>query len=368
MRTHWKGAVGFVLSAVLVAYTLRGIDLVEVWDEIRVANFWLLATALGIALSGYVIRAVRWKVLLHPVDPDTGFGNRFRAVVIGFAVTNLIPARVGEFARAYTLGRTEPRVSVSAAFGSLVVERVLDGLVLGAFLVGAVVSPGFPELAPGSGLTQVLQGAVTLVAAVVAALLVLLLAPARVTRTVAWIARFLPRGFARLLEDSLAAFLGSLDVVRSPWLLAQALMWTVAFWGWHGLSFYVGMLAFGIDAGLVAAFFTEAVVGFGVALPAAPGFFGTFHVSAQFALERVYGADPASTLAFAYGYHMGGFIPVTLVGLWFIRSVGLSMSEMSRSETAVEEAVEAVEGTGPSGVESVTVPAPPPGEDVPEGR
>ncbi len=340
MKTHWKGVLGFVLSALLIAYTLREVDLLEVWGEVRVANFWLLGSALAIALSGYAIRAMRWRILLHPVDPDTRFGNRLRALVIGFAITNLIPARVGEFARAYTLGRVEPRVSVSAAFGSLVVERVLDGLVLGGFLVGAVLSPGFPELAPGSGLTQVLQGAVTLVAVVVSGLLVLLMAPEFVNRVVMWSARFLPRGFGRLIEDSFAAFLSSLDVVRSPWLLTQALLWTVGFWAWHGLSFYVAMLAFGIDLGLIAAFFTEAVVGFGVALPAAPGFFGTFHVSAQFALERVYGADPAATLAFAYGYHLGGFIPVTLLGLWYIRSIGLSMGEMSRSETAVEEAVE----------------------------
>ncbi|MEJ2539774.1 MAG: lysylphosphatidylglycerol synthase transmembrane domain-containing protein [Gemmatimonadota bacterium] len=340
MKTLWKGALGTLLSAVLIWFTLRGVDPSQVWEEVRIANFWLLGAALSVALSGYAIRAIRWRVLLHPVDPDTAFSNRFRSLVIGFAVTNLIPARVGEFARAYTLGRLEPRVSVSAALGSLVVERMLDGLVLGGFLVLTVLSPGFPELAPGSGMTQVLQGALTLVGIVLLGLLVLLIAPLWVKRVVGWVGRFLPQSTARLLDDALAAFLGSLDVVRSPSLLFQGFAWTVGFWTWHGLSFYLGMLAFGIDVGLVAAFFTEAVVGFGVALPAAPGFFGTFHVSAQFALERVYGADPSSTLAFAYGYHLGGFIPVTLVGLWFIRSVGLSMGEMTRSEEAVEEAIE----------------------------
>ena len=47
--------------------------------------------------------------------------------------------------------------------------------------------------------------------------------------------------------------------------------------GWHGISFWLGMLAFGIDTGFVSAIFVEAVVGFGVAIPAAPGFIGTFH-------------------------------------------------------------------------------------------
>ena len=77
---------------------------------------------------------------------------------------------------------------------------------------------------------------------------------------------------------------------------------------------------------------------------------------AEFALERVYDATPASTLAFAYGYHLGGFIPVTLVGLWFIRSVGLSMKEMSRSEDAVEEAVEGDAALAPEVATPVTEP------------
>lgn len=340
MKRHWKGPLGFGLSAFLIWFTLRGVDLGSVWREVRVANLWLLGGSIVVILAGYPIRAARWKILLHPVDPHTGFGNRLKAVVIGFAVTNLIPARVGEFARAYTLGRLEPRVSVSAAFGSLVVERVLDGLVLGGFLVVTVLSPGFPELPSGSGLLGVIRTAISLVGLLLAGLLVFLFFPRPITRVVHRVGRLLPAGAERLLNDVLAAFLDSLEVVRSPALLGLGLLWTIGFWLFHAISFHLAMLAFGIDVGFVAAVFTEAVVGFGVALPAAPGFFGTFHVSAQFALERVYGADAASTLAFAYGYHLGGFIPITLIGLWLIRSVGFSMAEMRKSEGAVEEAVE----------------------------
>jgi uncharacterized membrane protein YbhN (UPF0104 family) len=114
------------------------------------------------------------------------------------------------------------------------------------------------------------------------------------------VARYLPRALARPLVDSLEAFLGSIAVLRSPRLLSLAFVWTLGFWLWHGLSFWLGMLAFGIDTGLVSAFFTEAVVGFGVAIPSAPGFFGTFHASAEFALSTVYGVDTANSLAFAF--------------------------------------------------------------------
>jgi len=340
MKLGWKGAVGIALSALLVWYTLRDVDPGAVWDQIRRADLLLLTASIAVAVLGYLLRAFRWKILLHPVDPHTGLGNRFRSLVIGFMANNLLPARVGEFARAYALGRLEPRVTVSAAFGSLVVERVMDGLVLGAFLVGATLTPGFPTDALGAGFGSILRAAVTLLGMMLAILAFLLLFPRPVVRLVEASARRLPAGAARVVVDAMEAFLDSLAVVRSPTLLAQALAWSVAFWFWHGLSFYLGMLAFGIDLGLVAAIFTEAVVGFAVALPAAPGFFGTFHVGAQFALETVYGAGSAETLAFAYAYHLGGFIPITLMGLWYVRSVGLSLAEVGASEEAVEEAVE----------------------------
>ena len=43
-----------------------------------------------------------------------------------------------------------------------------------------------------------------------------------------------------------------------------------------------------------------------------------------------------ATLAFAFGYHLGGFFPVTLMGLWYAHKLGLSLSELSHSERAVE--------------------------------
>ncbi|MEQ9569718.1 MAG: hypothetical protein RLN75_05970, partial [Longimicrobiales bacterium] len=97
------------------------------------------------------------------------------------------------------------------------------------------------------------------------------------------------------------------------------------------------------------AFFTEAVVGFGVALPAAPGFFGTFHASAEFALDTVYAVGEIPTLAFAYGYHLGGFIPVTLIGLWYANRLGLSLGDVRDSEAKVEAEVDAEFGDAVDG-------------------
>jgi len=160
------------------------------------------------------------------------------------------------------------------------------------------------------------------------------------------VGRRLPEHAAKRMLGGLETFLEAVAIMRDPRLLFLGFMWTLAFWTWHGISFWLGMLAFGINTGFISAVFVEAVVGFGVALPAAPGFIGTFHASAKFALSDVYGVAEPSSLAFAFGYHFGGWIPITLIGLWYAWQLGLSLGDVEAAEETVETAIEAAHESG----------------------
>ena len=85
----------------------------------------------------FVVRAERWQYLLGPLGP-TRFGMVFRTTVIGFAASAVLPARAGEVIRPYLLARREG-LSATAAFATIVVERILDLvavlLLLAAFLI-----------------------------------------------------------------------------------------------------------------------------------------------------------------------------------------------------------------------------------------
>lgn len=342
-RHRGKTALGLSVTLLALWWVLREEDLGTIWETIRSGNLLLLGAAVFVATTGYLLRAMRWKVLLAPVRRDTSLRSRFAAVSIGFMANNLLPARVGEFARAYALSRLEP-VPASAAFGSLVVERFMDGVVLLLLLVVPVLTPGFPAtgaLSSGTG-AAILRGAVIAVAVVLVLLVGMAVRPRGFLRGAERVATVLPRRVARAFVDALRALLEAIGILRSPLLLAAGFAWTAGFWLFHGLSFWLGMKAFGIDTGLVSAWFTEAVVGFGVAVPAAPGFFGTFHASAAFALGSVYGVDGARALAFAFGYHFGGWLAITLVGMAYAWRLGLTLGDVSASEERVEEVVEAV--------------------------
>ena len=342
MRKHLgKTLVGLGVTGVALWYVLRGEDFGQIWSQVRQGNLWLLLAAVFVATFGFLVRAMRWRLLLAAVKDDTRLGSRFAAVSIGFMANNVLPARVGEFARAYALSRLEP-VSAGAAFGSLVVERFLDGVVLLLLLVVPVLLPGFPAreaLSSGTG-ALIFKGGAVVVGVMLGALIVMVAWPRLFVRVAEVGARLLPRSLARPVVSALEALLDSIAVLRSPLLVFLGFLWTLGFWLLHGVSFWLGMMAFGIDTGIVSAWFTEAVVGFGVAIPSAPGFFGTFHASAEFALTSVYGVESAQALAFAFGYHFGGWIPITVIGLWYAWKLGLSLGDVGSSEERVETVIE----------------------------
>jgi uncharacterized protein (TIRG00374 family) len=347
---HWgKALFGVAVTVLLLWWALKDVSVSEVWASIRHGNLWLLLAAVTVATAGFFIRALRWKVLLAPVKADTGLRSRFAAISIGFMANNTLPARMGEFIRAYSFSRMEP-VSAGAAFGSLVVERFLDGVVLLLFLVLTALTPSFPAadaLSEGWG-ALVLRAAVITVVVVLAVLIMMAAWPRKLISVAEWMAGHLPEKMAGPIVRGLETFLDAIAIMRDPKLLFLGFAWTVFFWTWHAMSFWLGMLAFGIDTGFVSAVFVEAVVGFGVAIPAAPGFIGTFHASAKFALSDVYGVAEPDSLAFAFGYHFGGWVPITVIGLWYAWRLGLSLTDVGAAEEQVEMAIDAAHEASPA--------------------
>ena len=329
MKMGWKFALGIGVSAFFIWFVLRGVDPAEVITQISQANPWYFLASVFVGTAGYLIRALRWKVLLHPLKPDTALRSRFAGVSIGFAINNIFVGRLGELARAFALTRVEP-ITLSGSVGSLVVERFLDAIVLGTLFLVPMTLPSFPgaEGFLSGGVGALLSTTFGLLAIAVAGLIAVLIFPEPIVRLAERLFVRLPGGWGPRMVRALESFLQALKVLRHPVLLTKAVVWSYVFWLWHGLSFWLGFKAFGIDVGFAAAVFTEAVVGFAVAIPAAPGFFGTFQAGADFALSGVYGVAEPSALAFAFGYHLGGFFPITIIGLYYAWSIGFSVKDL----------------------------------------
>jgi uncharacterized protein (TIRG00374 family) len=329
MKIGWRGALGFVLSALLLWYALHKVNFGEVAHVLRTSNGWYFALASLSATLLFPLRARRWRVILDPVQPGLPFGQLWRATAIGMMVTNVVPARAGELARAYALSKEEPRVSFATAFASIAVDRVFDAVVLLLLLFVAMVDPAFPvgtQIAnqpianwAGSGIVFIL--------AVLASLYAIVLFPARIITVFELVLRRVaPRVEARG-RDALLAFASGLSVLRTPSRFGAVMFWTVAHWLLNALAFWFGFKAVGLQAPFTAALFVQGIIAIGVAVPAAPGMVGVFEAVAQIALG-VYGVGAGLATAWAIGFHVVTFIPITVIGAVYFAKLGLRMDEL----------------------------------------
>ena len=100
-------------------------------------RWWTVPAYLAVMAGMSYFRAVRWRYLLRSfADIPT---RRILAVSwIGFAAIIIMPFRIGEFVRPYMI-REKGKISLSSATGTVVAERVVDGLYLSLVLAAALI-------------------------------------------------------------------------------------------------------------------------------------------------------------------------------------------------------------------------------------
>jgi uncharacterized membrane protein YbhN (UPF0104 family) len=94
------------------------------------------ATTAGVALGAW-----RWQALLAAGGTDAPLSRLFAALTFGAAVNNLVPARGGDAVRIETARRSTGATRLAIA-GTMVSERLLDGLVLALLMVVGALASG----------------------------------------------------------------------------------------------------------------------------------------------------------------------------------------------------------------------------------
>lgn len=329
MRAHLRTTLVLALAVALLAWFLRHADLADVWREFRQGNWWYLAAALAIQGATWVFRAVRWRYLLSPLG-RVGLGAVFEATFIGFAVITLLPARAGEVVRAYLLARRE-RLSASASFATVVVERLLDLLTV-LILFGGVVllAPPPAGVADGPIYLAMQTGGAILAAGSLAGLVMLFLLaghPENVSRLLARLSRVLPARIAHGVASLAGRFATGLAIVRQPGRLLVALVLSVPLWLAITLGIWWGALAFHIDVPFSGSVVLMAMLVVGVSVPT-PGGVGGYHEAFRIGATALYGAANDRAISAAIVLHAISFVPITLMGLGAMARAGLNLSRV----------------------------------------
>ena len=313
-----------------MAFFLRNADLRLVWAEIIGARWDLLLIALLLTLGGYLCRIERWRYLIAPIGRPSFF-SAFQATVIGFAVNAVMPGRVGEVLRPYILARRE-RLSATAAFATIVIERLLDLLIV-FLLFGGVIIFFDPQFRSNntSLLTTVNLGAgVAGFVAITALVLMFVVSgnPKKAEGIVKSLVKLFPGRFGRSVVSLFMRFFEGLAVTRQVRPLVVALLWSAPLWISNMLSTWCVTHAFGIDVPLSGAVILMGMVVVGVAVPTPAGV-GGYHAAYELGATALYGADADRAVGAALVMHLFSFGPIALLGFIFMAQEGFRLGRLS---------------------------------------
>jgi uncharacterized protein (TIRG00374 family) len=321
--------IGILVSLVFLYLAFRKVDWSELWQALKDANYWFIIPNVILTIFSMWMRAFRWKYMVNPIK-KVGLDRLFSSVMIGFMANNVLPARLGEFIRAYSLG-TKENISKSASFATIVVERIFDGFSILFILWVTLLLFPFPEwVKKGSNLFLVINLVI---------LFFLVFLEVKTDSTVKffqYIFKFLPHKLRTKAEEVLLKFISGLKVFRDVSSLVWILIWSILIWMVIGISNYFIFLAFGLYPPIQASFILLVIVCLGVMLPSSPGFVGTFQFFSIVALAR-FGYDKNVALPFSLVLHASQYFPVTLLGLYYLKKEHLSLKTLEKESLEDEE-------------------------------
>lgn len=291
----------------------------------------LLATAF--ALLDYVLRTARWQRFLAPTK-SIALARLFPVLVIGFALNNLLPGRPGEFARPYWLGRRE-NVSRMFGFGTIVIERVADGIILIFFLAGALLIFKPFGLEPPVLAEEITIAAILIFGVALFGLIFLLVRQELALSILRRVTQFLPIQLRLQIERMLESFVIGLHSLRSPLDVAMILFLSFAIWCAEGISFFLILSAFHAlpQDGLrgLASIVMMALVNLGIMIPAAPGGLGPYEAAGVFALGT-FQVNETLAASIALSAHSVQYLLITGLGIFLSWREGISLMRVQNED------------------------------------
>ena len=337
--------MGVSLAFLLLFFII--VDVGEMGQSLASAKYRFIAPAIALYFVALFFRSIRWQFLLTPVN-RIPVARLFPVVTVGYMANNLLPARLGEIARAYYLSRREG-LSTSTGLATVIVERVYDGLTLLFLVALAVPFLIFGGLIDGSGTTSevtwaIVGGITALVFIAAIAFLTLIALKPGFSEFILRLTRLLPGPLRPKARELITLFVDGLSVLREPKRHLGLFFLSLPVWLLEGSMYLVVALSFDLPSYFEPAvmvipvvILVTAVSNLATSIPSSPGSLGTFEAPAVAALALVGlggGLDGGEGVAGAYVFlvHVTALLPVTILGLLYLWFSNISLSRLMRRE------------------------------------
>ncbi len=327
----------------------RDLDWAHVSQSLRQANPWYLGLSVLIICLGYLLRAIRWKVLLQPIT-ETSLKELFATTTVGYAAIFLV-GRAGELVRPMWLPMRDKRVRPSAALVTLGLERIFDLAAIVCFF-----SANLLFFTPPAGreheFRYVAAAGVLMLLAVAAGFVFLFIYQRNSARITEWTRRLIDRRFIpgkvqRIITSILDQLAAALAVLKDWRELFWIVFWTFTLWLAISIPTWLVLLAFDLPMTFSDSLF---IMGFAVVsslVPTPGGAAGAFHTGTALSilfLNNSIRTEDAAAVSIAM--HMVYFAPAIVFGLYYFAHGDISI-ERFRILLSSDKAVEEIQSDSP---------------------
>lgn len=335
MRTNFdlKFWLGIAISLFFMVLLFNKIDFHLLGSALRSADYRYICAAVCFTFVSYFLRAVRWHYLLIS-RKNIPLSSLFPATIIGYMANNLLPARLGEFVRAYTLAQRE-NLEAPEVFASLVIDRLFDGFTVLLLLLITLFTLQLPAGMQDAADALRAGGAIMFLmyCAVVLFLYLLKRQTVRTLSAVRCLMKPFPRRFSEQLIPLLGSFIGGIRLSARGSHLAALLLTSAGVWLFCVVPVDMTLRSFNIHLPVTASVFILVLLVFAVMVPASPGFIGTYHYACYKGLA-VFGVPETTSVSIALVMHGTGFFPVIIAGAYYLWKNKMSLNELQRAEKA----------------------------------
>jgi uncharacterized protein (TIRG00374 family) len=310
--------VAAIFAAVLLYYSLRGIDWTQVWVTLSHAEAKYILAWLLIVTSALFLRAMRWRVLLSAESP-VPVATAFWATSAGYFGNNFLPFRAGEVVRTLMIS-ARTGMSKSFVLTTALSERIFDAITLVG--IAAIVLLTLP-IKPGWFSHAATPFSIIGLGGVLAIILLPRLEPLWAS-----ILRKLPmaHGLTEKLIGIMEQVLTGIRAFHDARRLFTFMLFTLVIWSCDSITAVLGMYALGLNMSLPVAFLLITGLALGSALPSTPGYVGIYQFVAVSVLVP-FGFSKSDAVAYIVLFQGLQFAVTAFWGLIALtRNKGVSLS------------------------------------------
>lgn len=339
MKRWIKFGVSLAITGVCLWWTFKDTRWAEMWISLKSANHLMLLPYCALLLGIQVARTLRWGNLLSGME-QVPFKKLNEASAIGFMMLIILPFRLGEFARPFLIAQRSS-IRRSAAMTSVVLERIIDGIVIAVLLrVLLFFVPG-----ESAEIAYIRWGGTLMFGVFFSGLVFLILARWQHDRVIGLMRAIggrLSRGLTEKMIHVVDGFVGALKQLPDGKNLALFFGYTALYWGLNGWGMSMLANAFDCSAAngqvceplhltLFQGFVVLSVLIIGLMIPAAPGSAGTFQAFIVLALSVFVpeSAVHASGLAYANVMWVVQIVQQVAIGLIFMSASKTSFADVA---------------------------------------